>query len=64
MKKLLKRSIVATAVAAVSFSMANIAHAEDTLTVVSWGGSYTKSQTRAYHEPWTEKTGTKFLHIV
>jgi putative spermidine/putrescine transport system substrate-binding protein len=62
MKKLLKRSIVATAVAAVSFSMANVAQAEDTFTVVSWGGSYTKSQTRAYHEPWTAKSGTKFLH--
>jgi len=29
------------------------------LTVVSWGGAYTKSQIKAYHEPYTAKTGTK-----
>ena len=62
MKKLLKRSIVASAVAAASISMTSVAQAEDTFTIVSWGGAYTKSQQRAYHEPWTEKTGTKFLH--
>jgi len=62
MKKLLKRSVVASAVAAVSFTGINVAQAEDTFTVVSWGGAYTKSQERAYSEPWTEKTGTKFLH--
>jgi len=60
MKKLLKRSIVASAIAAVSLT--SIAQAENTFTVVSWGGAYTKSQQRAYHEPWTAKTGTKFLH--
>ncbi len=25
------------------------------LTIVSWGGAYTASQVRAYHEPWMEK---------
>jgi len=29
------------------------------LTVVSWGGAYTKSQVKAYHEPFTAKTGIK-----
>ena len=29
------------------------------LTIVSWGGAYTKSQIKAYHEPYTKKTGTK-----
>ncbi len=63
MKKLLKRSIVATAIAAVSMTMMTTAvQAESSLTVVSWGGSYSKSQMRAYHEPWTAKTGTKILH--
>ena len=62
MKKLLKRSIVATAIAAVSMTMTTAVQAEDTMTVVSWGGSYTKSQIGAYHDPWTAKTGTKFLH--
>ena len=27
------------------------------LTVVSWGGAYTKSQIEAYHKPYTKKTG-------
>ena len=27
------------------------------LTVVSWGGAYTKSQVEAYHKPWAAKTG-------
>jgi len=31
----------------------------DSLTVVSWGGSYEYSQTRAYFEPFTEKTGIR-----
>jgi len=62
MKKLLKRTVVATAIAAVSMTMATTAvQAADTMTVVSWGGSYTKSQERAYQEPWTKMHGTKFL---
>ena len=28
------------------------AQAQDTLTVVSWGGAYTQSQLKAYHEPY------------
>ena len=27
------------------------------ITAVSWGGAYTKSQVEAYHKPWTAKTG-------
>jgi len=33
--------------------------AADALTVVSWGGAYTKSQLEAYHKPYTAKYGTK-----
>lgn len=33
------------------------AAAADALTVVSWGGAYTKSQVEAYHKPFAEKTG-------
>jgi len=29
------------------------------LTVVSWGGAYTNSQVKAYHEPWEKKTNIK-----
>lgn len=31
------------------------------ITVVSWGGAYTKSQVEAYHKPWVEKTGNKVV---
>ena len=35
--------------------------AADALTVVSWGGAYTKSQVEAYHKPYTKMTGTQIL---
>eukprot|EP00657_Telonema_sp_P-1_P007725 TRINITY_DN27850_c0_g1_i1.p1 TRINITY_DN27850_c0_g1~~TRINITY_DN27850_c0_g1_i1.p1 ORF type:complete len:206 (+),score=74.89 TRINITY_DN27850_c0_g1_i1:194-811(+) len=35
------------------------AQAADTITVVSWGGSYTTSQVEAYHKPWIAKTGNQ-----
>ncbi|NOX41061.1 MAG: ABC transporter substrate-binding protein [Alphaproteobacteria bacterium] len=31
------------------------------LTVVSWGGAYTKSQVEAYQKPWMAKTGNTIL---
>ena len=31
------------------------------LTVVSWGGAYTKSQVEAYHKPWMAKTGKSIV---
>ena len=31
--------------------------AADSITVVSWGGAYTKSQIEAYHKPWMAATG-------
>ncbi|XWN29880.1 MAG: ABC transporter substrate-binding protein [Devosia sp.] len=38
------------------------AMADDSLTVVSWGGAYTESQVKAYSEPFTEKTGVEILN--
>ena len=40
---------LATAILAASVSTAQ---AETEMVVVSWGGAYTKSQTKAYHEPY------------
>ena len=40
-----------------------VAQAQDTLTIVSWGGAYTESQVRAYHEPYTEKTGVEIQNV-
>ncbi len=34
---------------------------DDPLNVVSWGGAYSESQRKAYHEPFTEQTGTRIL---
>jgi putative spermidine/putrescine transport system substrate-binding protein len=33
------------------------------LVVVSWGGAYTKSQTEAYHKPFSAKTGAKINSV-
>lgn len=55
-----KRTLgVAVAVAIGSLAASNAANAQSSLTVVSWGGAYTNSQVKAYHEPWVEKTGIK-----
>ena len=38
---------------------AGAAQAADSITVVSWGGAYTKSQVEAYHKPWIASTGNQ-----
>ena len=43
-----------------SAMVASSATAAD-LTVVSWGGAYTKSQVEAYHKPWMAKTGKSIV---
>jgi len=58
MMKLMKSASVA-ALAFAAVGLAGTAGAADSLTVVSWGGAYTKSQVEAYHKPYTAKTGVK-----
>ena len=58
MKKLLQTTTLAAAGAFV-LGLAGVQPAAADLTVVSWGGAYTKSQVNAYHKPYTKKTGTK-----
>jgi putative spermidine/putrescine transport system substrate-binding protein len=41
------------------FAATAAAQAETALTIVSWGGAYTKSQPEAYHKPFTKNTGIK-----
>jgi putative spermidine/putrescine transport system substrate-binding protein len=48
MNKILKQTLLTAAVA----GFVTGAHAETTMVVVSWGGAYTASQQRAYHEPY------------
>ena len=52
LNKLLTSTAIGVAVALGSVA----ANAKD-LTVVSWGGAFTKSQVEAYHKPFIEKTG-------
>ncbi|MEM7069089.1 MAG: ABC transporter substrate-binding protein [Pseudomonadota bacterium] len=54
MTKLLAGTAIGLAMAAGS-----VAANANELTVVSWGGAYTKSQVEAYHKPFIEKTGVK-----
>ncbi len=50
----LKSALMATALSGVAFG----AQAQE-VTVMSWGGAYTKSQVEAYHKPFTAETGIK-----
>ncbi|MEM6665465.1 MAG: polyamine ABC transporter substrate-binding protein [Pseudomonadota bacterium] len=52
------KTVAATAVAAL---MSTAAFADGSITVVSWGGAYTKSQVEAYHKPFTAETGTNIV---
>jgi len=47
--------------AAVAVGAALPAAAQDSLTVVSWGGAYQESQRKAYYEPFMEATGIKIV---
>ena len=44
-------------VAAIGVVAATPAAAGESITAVSWGGAYTKSQIEAYYKPFTKKTG-------
>ena len=52
----LKSILLATTLCGVAFG----ATAAE-ITVVSWGGAYTKSQVEAYHKPWIAQTGNSVV---
>lgn len=56
-----KSCTFATALGTLAVSTTTLA--SDPLTIVSWGESYEVSQTRAYHEPYTEMTGTEIVEV-
>ncbi|MGI9372986.1 MAG: extracellular solute-binding protein, partial [Hyphomicrobiales bacterium] len=62
MKKFNMKALLSTAAVTVALSMGS-AQAEDAITAVSWGGAYTKSQVKAYHEPFTKETGVKINSV-
>ncbi len=49
-----RQAVIAGAIALV---FGGAAQAADEITVMSWGGAYTKSQVEAYHKPWMAETG-------
>ena len=57
----LKIALGAAAVAAFAAGSAMAASHAKSITVVSWGGAYTKSQVEAYHKPWIAKTGNQIV---
>ncbi len=61
-KPALKLMVGAVAGASV-LGMVSAAQAQETLNIVSWGGAYTASQQKAYHEPWMEQTGDEIINI-
>jgi putative spermidine/putrescine transport system substrate-binding protein len=56
-----KGTLVAGTVFAAASMASPMALAADSLTVVSWGGAYTKSQVEAYHKPFTAKKGINIV---
>ena len=53
------KTVLIGAVSAVAIT--GTAHAAESITVVSWGGAYTKSQVEAYHKPWMAETGNTIV---
>ena len=51
-----------TLMACVALTLAAGAAAAQEMTIVSWGGAYSKSQLKAYHEPYMEMTGVTILN--
>ncbi|WP_282610075.1 ABC transporter substrate-binding protein [Pelagibius sp. Alg239-R121] len=57
----MRRVVISAATIALltAAAYAGPAGAADTLTIVSFGGAYSKSQIEAYHKPYTAKTGIR-----
>ncbi|MQY42027.1 extracellular solute-binding protein [Epibacterium sp. SM1969] len=54
----IKTALLATALTTAAAAV----HAQE-VTVMSWGGAYTKSQVEAYHKPFSAKTGIKIVSV-
>lgn len=59
----LKTALLASALTTAAFAAQAGSHGGGEVTVMSWGGAYTKSQVEAYHKPFTAKTGIKINSI-
>ena len=57
------KTLLATTALTVAAGMASAdGHMASEMTIVSWGGAYSKSQQLAYHDPYMEKTGVKVIN--
>ena len=61
MSNFVKRSVVAAAGVAIVGLVGSQYAAAGNVTVTSWGGSYSESQRKAYHEPFMKETGHTVL---
>ena len=55
-------NLAKTMLTTAALSVAASAVAAQEMTIVSWGGAYTKSQKNAYHDPYSEKTGITIIN--
>jgi len=55
--------LMASTVLVASISLGAVSVNAGEITVMSWGGAYTKSQVEAYHKPWMAKTGNKLKSV-
>lgn len=53
------KQILASTALGLGLAAFSVAAQANSITVVSWGGAYTKSQVEAYHKPWIAKTGNQ-----
>ncbi|UOA28845.1 extracellular solute-binding protein [Pseudosulfitobacter sp. DSM 107133] len=60
--KLTKILMTSTALSFVAGMVAAEAHMANEMTIVSWGGAYSKSQKLAYSDPYAEKTGVSIIN--
>ena len=54
--------LIKTLLAVSALSVAAGSALAQEMTIVSWGGAYSKSQLKAYHEPYSAKTGVTIIN--
>ncbi|MBU2980495.1 extracellular solute-binding protein [Lentibacter algarum] len=56
------KTLMATTALTMVAGVSGAADMADEMTIVSWGGAYSKSQLKAYHEPYAEKSGVNIIN--
>ena len=55
-------TLMATTALSITAGAVSAQDMADEMTIVSWGGAYSKSQKLAYHDPYSEKTGVTIIN--